>query len=239
MIKLFSLLVIFFNPLHAKTYTVFLGDTPVQIIQGTMQKRTSQPMAKTLVHVHENEITALAAATKYVHHEGGTLITLKHGGTRNIVFHLDNVRYEVDPNRIFTDHGIKLTLHQFGHYSKAAHREVRSLAKQIVALIPPGKVIAVHNNRDYSLKEYFPNQSMHSDAKAVYYLKDSNYRNFYFVTKPNEFQRLKMLNYNVALQAPTVRDDGSLSYYLGKRDYVNIEAGYGELKAQLSMLYHA
>lgn len=239
MIKLFSLLVIFFNPLHAKTYTVNLGDTPVQIVQRTMKKKTNKPITRTLVHVHENEITALAAATKYVHHEGGTLITLKHGGTRNIVFHIDNVRYEVDPNRIFTDHGIDLTLRQYGHYSKKAHREVKSLAKQIVALIPPGKVIAVHNNRDYSLKEYFPHHSMHSDAKAVYYLKDSNVRNFYFVTKPYEFKRLKTLNYNVALQASTAHDDGSLSYYLGKSNYVNIEAGYGELKEQLGMLYHA
>ena len=239
MIRLFSLLVIFMNPLHAKTYTVNLGDTPVQIVQGTMKKKTSKPSAKTLVHLHENEITALAAARKYVHHEGGTLINLKHGGTRNIVFHLNQIRYEIDPNRIFTDRGIELTLHQFGHYSKAAHREVKSLANQIVALIPPGKVIAVHNNRDYSLQEYFPHHAMHADAKSVYYLKDSNYRNFYFVTKPNEYQRLKTLHYNVALQAATARDDGSLSYYLGKSNYINIEAGYGELKAQLGMLYHA
>lgn len=191
------------------------------------------------MHLHENEITALAAAHKYVHKEGGTLISLKHGGTRNIVFHLNHVRYEADPNRIFTDRGIELTLHQFGHYSKAAHQEVKSLARQIVALIPAGKVIAVHNNRDYSLKEYFPHHAMHSDAKAVYYLKNSNVRNFYFVTKPGEYRRLKTLKYNVALQASTARDDGSLSYYLGQSNYINIEAAYGELKAQLGMLYHA
>ena len=235
MSRLFSLLIILCHPLHANTFTVYVGDTPVQVIQGTMKKKTG----KTLVHLHENETTAFAAARKYVHHEGGTLISLKHGGTRNIVFYLNQIRYEVDPNRIFTDHGIELTLHEFGHYSKAAHREVKSLANQIVSLIPKGKVIAVHNNRDYSLKDYLLHHPMHADAKAVHYLEHSNYRNFYFVTKDREYQRLKSLNYNVALQAPTARDDGSLSYYLGQSNYVNIEAGYGELKAQLGMLYHA
>ena len=233
--KIIGLLMLLCNPLLAKTYTVVLGDTPVKIIQETMKKKN----AKTMVHLHENETTALAATRKYIRKEGGTLVTLQHGGTRNIVFHLNKVRYEVDPNRIFTDHGIESTLKQFGTSSKAAHQKVKALANKIVALIPPGKVIAVHNNRDYSLKEYFPNHPMHNDAKAVHYLAHSNFRNFYFVTDATEYRRLKKLKFNVALQALSAHDDGSLSYYLSERNYINIEAGYGELKEQLGMLYHA
>ena len=100
-------------------------------------------------------------------------------------------------------------------------------------------MIAVHNNRDYSLKEYFPNHAMQHDAKAVHYQETSNFRNFYFVTNKQDYERLKRLDFNVALQSKNAQDDGSLSYYLSKSDYINIEAAYGELKAQLRMLYHA
>jgi len=240
--RLIGLLLFFSNPVLAQSYTVFLGKTPVKIIQTTLKKKNTETLVtnpKTFVHLHENETTALSAAKQYVQREGGTLLTLKHGGTRNIAFYLNHVRYEIDPNRIFTDQGIALTLKQSGAYSPAAHKIVSKLAHKIVRLIPPGKVIAVHNNRDYSLKEYFPNQSMHKEADAVNYLKESNYRNFYFVTQKDDYNRLKTLNFNVALQANAARDDGSLSYYLGKRNYINIEAAYGELKAQLRMLYHA
>jgi hypothetical protein len=237
--RLVGLLMLLCNPALAKTYTVLLGNTPVTIVQETTPKKSATKGATTLVHFHENETTALSAAKKYIHKKGGTVITLRHGGSRNIVFRIHHVRYEVDPNRIFTDKGIQLSLKQFGHYSKSAHQQVKALATRIVALIPAGKVIAVHNNRHYSLKEYFPHRPMHHNAKAVHYLQHSNIRNFYFVTDPHEYQRLKTLRFNVALQAPRAQDDGSLSYYLGKSNYINIEAGYGELKAQLGMLYHA
>ncbi|KTD16111.1 hypothetical protein [Legionella jordanis] len=218
--------------LHAETYTVKLGDAKVHIIK-------QKGHGKTLVHLHENERTALEAAKIYVKRKGGTLITLRHSGNRNVVFHLNKVRYEFDPNRIFTDVGIKKTLKQFGNYSTGAHREVKKLARTIVKLIPKGKVIAVHNNRGYSLKEYLPHHSMAKDAKSLNYVRCSSYRNFYFVTKHQEFRRLKRLKFNVALQSNHARDDGSLSYYFAKRNYINIEAATYALKQQLKMLENA
>ncbi|STY24880.1 protein-tyrosine phosphatase [Legionella taurinensis] len=218
--------------IHTDVHTVKLGDTPVKIVK-------QQGKGKTFVHLHENETTALMAAQYYVNKEGGTLITLKHSGQRNIVFHLHKVKYEFDPNRIFTETGIKKTLQQYGHYSLAAHQEVSRFASAIKHLIPKGKVIAVHNNRDYSIREYFPKHPLARDAKAINYHPNSNYRNFYFVTQPREFERLKKLQFNVALQSPKAQDDGSLSYYLGTKNYINIESAYGQLSAQLKMLYHA
>lgn len=217
---------------HAKTYTVRLGETNVNIIK--------QPgHGKTFVHLHENEVTALEAAKIYVRRHGGTVITLKHSGNRNIVFYLKHVRYEFDPNRIFTNKGITKTLRQFGTYSPEAHQEVRKLARKILCMLPPGKVIAVHNNKGYSIKEYFPKHPMERDAQALSYTRESSYRNFYFVTKRNDFNRLRNLQFNVALQANRATDDGSLSYYLGRKIYINIEAAYGALKQQLEMLNNA
>ncbi|KTC78264.1 protein tyrosine phosphatase [Legionella brunensis] len=227
------LLLMISSLIHAETVTVKLGDTKVNVIKHAGR-------GKTFVHLHENEVTALQAAKIYVKREGGTLITLKHSGKRNIVFYLKKTRYEFDPNRIFTNKGITKTLKQFGSYSPEAHQEVRKLARKIICMIPSGKVIAVHNNnRSYSLKEYLPRHSLAADAKALNYVPQSNYRNFYFVTQRQDFNRLKNLHFNVALQANKATDDGSLSYYLGNKVYINIEAAYDALKQQLKMLYDA
>lgn len=218
--------------LHSKNHPVMIGHTKVNIIKYSGR-------GKTLIHLHENEITALAAAKLFIAQKGGALITLKHSGKRNIVFYLKKVRYEFDPNRIFTPQGIKKTLRQYSTYSPAAHREVNKLANKIKRLLPKGKVIAVHNNKDYSIREYFPHHAMAADAKALHYRPNSNYRNFYFVTDKKEYNRLKKLKFNVALQANKATDDGSLSYYLAKKNYINIESGYGQLSSQLKMLHHA
>lgn len=215
-----------------EVHTLKLGNTKVEIIK-------TNGKGKTFIHVHENETTALAAARLYIIKKGGTLITLKHSGKRNIVFYLKGIRYEFDPNRIFTNQGIKNTLHKYGHYSQDAYLAVKKLSKEILCLIPPGKIVAVHNNKDYSLKEYFPNQPLAADTKALAYQPHTSLRNFYFVTKGQEFSRLKRLKYNVALQSKKAQNDGSLSYYFSKKNYINIEAAYGALNAQLKMLRSA
>ncbi|ARG99340.1 protein tyrosine phosphatase [Legionella micdadei] len=217
---------------HAQTHVVKLGDTKVRVIK-------LHGRGKTFVHLHESEFTALAAAKCFIKREGGSLITLKHSGKRNVEFYLRGVHYEFDPNRIFTDKGIKRTLKKYGPYSLAAHREVKKLANKIIRLLPKGKVISVHNNRNYSIKEYFPNRSLAKDAKALHYRAFTNHRNFYFVTKKEDYERLKRLNFNVALQSNHAQDDGSLSYYLATKNYINIESGYGEMVAQLKMLHYA
>ena len=137
---------------------------------------------------------------------------------------------------MFTDTGIKKTLSTFGHYSSNAYIEVKKLADKIKGLLPEGKIIAVHNNNDYSIKEYFPGKSLHKDAKALHLDDKRYYRNFYLVTRIEDYLRLKELRYNTILQARGAVDDGSLSVYLAHRDYVNVEAGHGELLAQIDML---
>ncbi|MGX6640906.1 protein tyrosine phosphatase [Legionella pneumophila] len=216
----------------AVNHRVMVGDEPV-IIQQT------KGQGKTFVHVHHNEQTALKAAKAVIRKEGGSLITLIHSGGRNIVFHLHNQRYEFDPNRIFTDKGIKKTLAQYSYYTPEAHQEVKKLADKIKALLPEGKVIAVHNNSSYSLKDYLPGHELAKDAKALYMNPDNYFRNFYLVTKLSDYLRLKMQGFNGVLQKPSATDDGSLSVYLAKRDYINVEAGYDQLAEQIKMLLHA
>ncbi len=215
-----------------ETYSICLGKTKVQIIK-------ENGRGKTLVHLHENEVTALIAAKQFIAKQGGSLIRLHHNGARNIVFYLENVRYEFDPNRIFTKVGIKKTLQQLGPYSIEAHQEVAKLADTLKRLLPEDKVIAVHNNKEYSLESYFPHNPLADEVEAYYYLANSNPRNFYFVTQAEDYYRLKKFRFNVALQNPDATDDGSLSYYLSKKSYINIEAGYDQLNEQLKMIHRA
>ncbi len=210
-----------------------LGDTTVVI----QQKRHGK--GKAFIHLHQNETTALRAAKVVVQAKGGSVLTLIHPGERNIVFCLQRKQYEFDPNRIFTDVGIKKTLLQFGHYTPTAHAEVKKLALKIKMLLPKGKIIAVHNNRSYSLKDYFPGHGLANDAQALNVNAQRHYRNFYLVTKKNDYLRLKQLNFNSIWQALNATDDGSLSVYLADSDYINVEAGYDQLAAQIKMLKQA
>lgn len=217
---------------YAVNYTVVLGDASV-LIKYQLGK------GKTFVHLHQNEHTALKAARAVIKKEGGSLLTLMHSGQRNIVFHLKNKRYEFDPNRIFTDQGIKKTLMQFGPYSPAAHKEVKKLALKIQTLLPDGKVVAVHNNATYSLKDYLPGHVLANDAKALHFSPNNYFRNFYLVTKIKDYYRLKSKGFNGILQKKGAIDDGSLSILLANKQYVNVEAGYDQLSEQIKMLQHA
>jgi len=219
----------------AVNHSVMVGDERV-VIQQTVGKGGK---GKAFVHVHHNEQTALKAAKTVVHQEGGSLLTLIHSGGRNIVFHLNEKRYEFDPNRIYTDTGIKKTLAQYGGYTPEAHQEVKKLAGKIKQLLPKGKIIAVHNNSSYSIKNYMPGHDMAHDAQALHVNPDNYYRNFYLVTKISDYLRLKMQGFNGILQKSTATDDGSLSIFLAKHEYINVEAGYDQLLEQIKMLKNA
>jgi hypothetical protein len=217
----------------AKQYPVRLGDTKVIV------KQTNYGCGKAFVHLHQNERTALKAANSVAKTRGGSVLTLVHPGERNIVFHVHHKRYEFDPNRIFSDIGIKKTLRKHGRYSQVAHREAKKLAKKIISLLPQGKVVAVHNNKGYSMKDYFPGRSYAGEIRSIHHGRHQGYRNFFLVTKQRDYVRLKQLNFNSVWQAEKPTEDGSLSVFMGKNWYVNVEAGYNQLTAQKRMLRYA
>ena len=227
-----ALFLVFSQAVYSVNHVVMLGEAHVVIhyVPGS---------GKTFIHLHHNEQTALKAAQTVIHQEGGSLITLIHSGGRNIVFHLNSMRYEFDPNRIFTDEGIRKTLTQMGNYSPEAHQEVNKLALKIKQLLPEGKIVAVHNNSSYSLKDYLPGHELSNDAQAMHLNPKNYYRNFYLVTQVSDYLRLKMKGFNGVLQKPSATDDGSLSVLMAKNEYINVEAGYDQLSEQIKMLQHA
>lgn len=223
------------TPIFAKVinYPIKLGNNTINIQKIVCKK------GKNFIHLHQNEKTALIAAKNYIKTHGGSLVTLQHSGTRNISFTMNHKHYEFDPNRIYTDSGIKKTLSEFGNYDNKSHQEVRKLAKKILSLLPKDNVIAVHNNRNYSFKNYFPGHENAKDAKLLNAEKKGFYRNFFLVTKKHEHKRLARKRFNSILQSPRAEDDGSLSILFKDKNYINIEAGYNQFKAQMKMIRNA
>ena len=140
---LYISLLLLSNAAFAKTtnHSVMLGETKVTI------QHIKYGEGKEFVHVHQNENTALLAAKKYIKKYGGSIVTLKHHGTRNITFNMHNTRYEFDPNRIYTDIGIKNTLKNYGEYSLEAHQAVNKLSHSYPAkrLLQYTIIMATHS----------------------------------------------------------------------------------------------
>lgn len=192
-----------------------------------------------MVHLHENERTAYQAARTLQKEQNISMISLRHGGQRNIHFYLNHRRYEFDPNRMFSDRGIKKSLDRYSQYSPKAHQEIKKLANAVLKHLSTGAVIAVHNNRYYSMRDYLPGRGLSSEALKLVHHRGSSWRNFLLLTQSRHFQKMKSTDFNLVLQSSRVNDDGSLSVRLKGQSYANVEAAYHENKTQRKMILAA
>ena len=211
---------------EAGTTEYKLGDTPVKIAvtgSGTYA----------FVALHENESTSVKAARAL---GVGKLVELKHGGRRNVSFKLAEKKYSIDPNRMFTDIGIKRNLKP---YDTEAHKAVQGLAGEVVRRISGRAVVALHNNTNgaYSITSYVSGNER-GNAADVHVNPDHDPDDFFFVTDRRMFAIIKAADYNVVLQSGGATDDGSLSVYCARKGivYINVEAQSGHLAVQTEML---
>lgn len=221
-------------------YKYQLGD---EIVTVTKYTNGSGP---TFICPHDNENTAVRAAVTIVNARGGSVVHLKHSGERNITFRHQGRKYVFDPNRMFTDRGIKASLLLQGNtYSKEAHSMVANFADIFmlhfgVGKLYKGRLVAIHNNSNnaYSIKSYEEGGPFARDAAKVHVNPAIDADDFYFVTTAALFEFLKGQGHNVALQSRDVTDDGSLSVYAARKrlPYVNVEAQSGHLSVQRRML---
>ncbi len=217
----------------------------------TIHKVTSKPRkgkeetaSYVFFNMHENENTSVRAVKKFLKENPGVLFYLEHDGNRIISFRMDGEIYRFDPNRIFTDEGIRKTLLRHGHFSKEGHDVVQGfgtfLIKTTAAYAQSGYV-ALHNNgpNAYSIMSYQAGGQYEADAQAIHQNEEMDIDDFYFTTDSLLFAELSNKNWNVVLQNNEEGlDDGSLSIYTGRKGirYVNIEAEHGHKKAQLKMI---
>lgn len=198
----------------------------------------------TMINVHDDENTSVAAGKIVIEQTGGRLIELAHGGERLVTFQLNGTRHAFDPNRIFSDAGIRDTLGRSETYSEAAHRAVKRFAAQYLesfGLDREPVIVALHNTVDgtYSVESYRPG-AQHATAAAALHVSPNRSRfDFFYVTDRRFFDYLRQRDFNVVLQDnAAVPDDGSLSVYFARQyiPYVNIEAELNHLNAQIEMV---
>ena len=184
------------------------------------------------LHIHGNEPTAREVLNRHMKTHPG------------IAYLIDNQdRYvtiqgvKIDPNRLFSRTGAEQNVRDQNHgivpdrvssvlLFLDRHREdlVRHLEPQHGDLL-----FALHNNREYSVKE----EIAQSDETSI--AEPNRPREFFLCTDARDFALLRKSPYNVVLQnrKPTT-DDGSLSRLAAQRGfrYVNLECGVGETGAQ-------
>ena len=216
-------------------YPYLLGDTTITI---KILKNGDGP---TFVCPHDDETTASAVATAMVIAHGGVRVELSHTGRRNISFTHQGVMHTFDPNRMFSDAGIKASLEaQGGAYSEEVHQLVKAFASTFKLFFRRGLIVAVHNNTDgnYAIDSYAVGGGLQGEASDVHINPSMDKDDFFFVTTADHFRRLKERNFNVVLQASNASDDGSLSVYAARNgiQYINVEAQEGHVQFQQAML---
>ena len=194
------------------------------------------------INLHDDENTSVDAGLDFLSKYGGTLLQLQHTGKRNFAFVMNEQSYSFDPNRIFTNTGLKATLEKQTAYREDAFSEVKHIADSILINYVNDKklIIALHNNTEggLSILSYKRKGYEAKNASRVYVnnLMDAN--DFILTTDASVFHYVKQRKINVVLQHHKPEDDGSLSVYAAKNKirYINVEAKHGHLEEQIQML---
>lgn len=238
-----------------------LGDSIVTFV--TENPGSDEPVY--FVNVHENEATSIEAVRRYDVNNAYRFIYLRHNGTRRIAFNIDGVVYSVDPNRIFSNNGIRETIqfdslyhskvsarnktgeppvytyHPMWNVNKAA-KMTRRLAREILKSLKNARcIISLHNNTpdNYSILSYLPGGSEAANTKDVYINPLTDSDDFIYTTSNFLFRQLKAIEVNVILQDnENCVDDGSMSVYCGRHGipYANVEAEEGHLQEQVILI---
>ncbi len=194
------------------------------------------------INLHDDENTSVEAGLDFLSKYGGKMVQLQHSGKRRFRFTLNQDTFSFDPNRIFTDKGIKETLEKENPYNEQAFFEVKKTADSILENYVDGKklVIALHNNseRGLSILSYKKGGFEYKNAARVYINRFMNPHDFILTTVNDIFYHLKRNKINVVLQHHNPDDDGSLSVYAAKKKipYINVEALQGHLDEQIKMM---
>ncbi|MBM3309537.1 MAG: hypothetical protein FJY77_04715 [Candidatus Altiarchaeales archaeon] len=231
--------------------SITLGETEIYL-----RRAGNRGDKRLYVRLHCDENTAAEAALSFVREEGGEALIVEAQQYRAVNFEFtyggEKRKYYFDANRIFTPAGRDATLSiarrknpQTGVDEALAWRLGE---KEAVMLILTGftktllnamdldsreLVVAVHNNRTYTLDEAA------KTAKPGFVHKNPgrSLNDFFLVTQESDFAQLKAMGFNVVMQDnKNVKDDGSLSVFCKNKRYINIEAAHDHSKQQLEML---
>lgn len=190
-----------------------------------------------LLHLHANENTADAAARELSKKRMIEYIRVKNNNTRLISFQNKGTIIKFDPNRIFTDAGLKASLSLNSRNDAEAFAKVSEFRSFLLRQLPAGKtIVSVHNNSNgaFSIEQYKQNKQ-----GDVHINSSLDTDDFYITNDAALFRRLVVENKNVVLEyKDKLTDDGSLSIYCANAgiSYINVEAEHGHQVQQTEML---
>jgi len=203
---------------------------------------------------HENEHVSNQYVAKQVIKHGGKFLVLRQQGNRVITLDIDEHKVSIDPNRMFTDLGIKSSIKKQNPKLKInsktfknAVRKATALGKFVISqlggLNHSNTWVAIHNNtqgykgdNNNGIGDVSINRYQKKLDNGANYLIDvtqltGDEDDLFFVTKRSDFNSMQVNQWNAVLQNPIVtsdveEDDGSLSVYAQMNDirYINIEA---------------
>lgn len=200
-------------------------------------------------HVHANEVTARKAGEDAVRRNGGTLIYFTHGSDdRDVRVSIGGRTYEFDPNRIFTDYGLREKTEP--KPSGKALAELRNFVAWVkqnieIARVQRGRqmIVALHNNTDDD--RHGEQLSIRTERKLIgidnkeVHRGDADIDNFFIATKPATYASMvDALSPNIALRLERPRDIGYLSNWAINQgiDYVTVETEHGDERNNAQMV---
>lgn len=227
-----------FEGLTIDTSYIVIGDLNINLVKYS----TSEPDIHFLT-IHDNEDTGVKAAFQFMSINGGGIVDCQYGGVRNFKFLYNEETYQLDPNSIYTQKGIKIGLEKYGPSNDEVIKEISQAGKVIMNLYNPSKhgyIFTLHNNADggFGVRSYLKGYELEGTADSVHINFELDPDDMVLVTELGLFNRLKKENVNVVLQSQNAPDDGSLSIYAmqNKIPYLNVEVQHGHIDTHLNLI---
>ncbi|MCH7613084.1 MAG: hypothetical protein IIB45_06970 [Candidatus Marinimicrobia bacterium] len=228
----------FMQSLSKTTHTLNLGEEKVWV---DIYERTGADI--TLLNLHDNENTSAETGRAFVERHGGRLIELRHGRGREVVVRLDGVLHRFDPNRMFSDVGLRKSLEYFHNNTDEIFVIAAAFRDRVIELFAVQEgmvVIALHNNTPdkLTIKDFRPGEWYGEDTREVSINPQQDTDNFFVVTQVELFNALSSSGYNVALRAKSPPDRGMLIDYCQRLGAlcITVEAEHGHRVEQKEML---
>lgn len=244
-----SILVFFAHQVHAQHPPVFEGmkmDTlfldmyslPLKIVKYSYGK----PIVNFLI-IHDNEDTGVKAAFEYIRFSGGSVFDSQYGDVRNYNINYQGLKYQIDPNKIYSSYGVMEGLEFYGAVSDEVSASLNTAAKMILNFYHPGDpdyIFTLHNNTDgaFGINSYLKGHELELVADSLHINFNMDPDDLILVTDLKLFNALKKEDVNVVLQSRDAADDGSLSLYAmqNKIPYINVEVQHGHQLQNLQLI---
>lgn len=227
-----------FEGMKMDTLFVDMYSLPLKVVKYSYGK----PNVNFLV-IHDNEDTGVKAAFEYIRFSGGSVFDSQYGDVRNYNINYQGLKYQIDPNKIYSSYGVMEGLEFYGAVNDEVSASLNTAAEMILNFYNPGEpdyIFTLHNNTDgaFGINSYLKGHELELVADSLHINFNMDPDDLILVTDLKLFNALKKEDVNVVLQSRDAADDGSLSLYAmqNKIPYINVEVQHGHQLQNLQLI---